>query len=167
MADTRIYIIGLPGAGKSFTGQQLATSFNLPFADLDTLIEQHAGMPISEIFSSRGEDAFRKLEAEVLRTYSEANNSFVMACGGGTPCFYDNINYMNAIGLSVYLREALAVIVQRLTNEQNKRPMFSALTKEEIPQKIGQIAIDREPFYLQARLITEAEQLSTKIKLFF
>lgn len=167
MADTRIYIIGLPGVGKSYSGRQLATVLNVPFADLDALIEQQAGKAIAALFAEGGEEAFRKLEADVLRTYTEANNSFVMACGGGTPCFFDNINYMNSRGLTVYLREDLQVITQRLEAEQDKRPMFSAIAIEKIPQKLGQITIEREPFYLQARLITDAEQLATKIKLFF
>lgn len=163
----RIYITGLPGAGKSYTGQQLAATLGLPFADLDTLIVQQEGKPISAIFDEVGEEGFRKLEADVLRSYSDNNERFVMACGGGTPCFYDNINYMNAKGLTVYLREDVNVIAQRIANEQYKRPIFSAMGIAEIPQKLRKITIDREPFYLKARLITDADQLATKIKLFF
>ncbi len=87
----RIFLIGMPGAGKSTLGQQTAIALNLDFHDLDVLIVEKTGMEITEIFRERGEEYFRKIEAKILKEVVQDQDDFVMATGGGTPCFYQNI----------------------------------------------------------------------------
>ena len=87
----KIYLIGLPGCGKSTLGKQLSQKLNIPFIDLDAQIEKEERMLIKEIFKLRGESTFRKIESHLLKKISEENEQFVMATGGGAPVFFDNM----------------------------------------------------------------------------
>src|SRR5436189_5502924 len=91
----KIFLIGMPGAGKSTLGRPLAAALNLPFVDLDKEIEKHEQKSIPEVFELRGEDYFRKSESTLLKSWAESNRSFVLATGGGAPCFHDGIEVIN------------------------------------------------------------------------
>lgn len=147
-----IFLIGFMGSGKSFTGRRLAQRLALPFIDLDELIEQEAGRSIPRIFQEDGEAAFRKLEAETLRSL-ENRTPAVIACGGGTPCFHDNMEWMNTHGLTVFLDPPVAVIADRLQREMDHRPLLQGLTAGALQSFIEARLQERRPFYQQATVI--------------
>lgn len=136
-------------------GQQLATQLQLPFVDLDALIEEQTGESIAAIFSHKGEDAFRDLEAGVLRNYTETNERFVMACGGGTPCYHNNVGYINTQGTTVYLKQELPVIAKRLLAEKAKRPLMANLDDDEVLPYLQKLLTERQPYYLQAKVVVD------------
>lgn len=147
-----IYIIGFMGSGKTTVGKQLARQLQYNFIDLDNEIEKAAQQSISDIFSALGEPGFRRLEKEQLeKTYK--SNATVIACGGGTPCFFDNINHMNENGITIYLRMNARELLSRLKNKQNHRPLLAGKSEAELYAFIEQKLSEREAFYLKARHI--------------
>ena len=119
----RIFLTGFMGSGKSFVGRRLAKREGLPFVDLDDCLEQQAGMPITQIFAERGEEHFRTLESRLLRCFSDLP-MFVMATGGGAPCFHGNMDWMNAAGLTVFIDPTVDILTRRLRAERDKRPLL-------------------------------------------
>jgi len=99
--QTKIYLIGLPGSGKTTLGKQVAVKLQADFIDLDSAIEQNEGKSIAAIFKERGEDAFRQQESDLLHHYATSASPFVMATGGGAPCFFSNMDVMNASGVTI------------------------------------------------------------------
>lgn len=145
-----IFIIGFTGAGKTTYGKKLAGELRVPFYDLDEEIEKHGRKTISEIFAENGEDFFRKLETETLRNFSFPENAIV-ACGGGTPCFHNNIEWLKQHGKVIYLKKSPSRIVQQLLQtDLPTRPLLRDKTKEEIEKWIAETLVKREAFYLQA-----------------
>lgn len=118
---SRIFLIGLPGAGKSTVGDYLARELNYVFQDLDTLIEKQASSSIAEIVEKEGEDFFRKREAEQLRLLKD--KKIVVATGGGTPCFYEGMSWMNENGFTLFLNPPLETIISRVRKEKH-RPLI-------------------------------------------
>jgi shikimate kinase len=148
----KLYLIGLPGSGKSFLGKKLAEEAKVPFIDLDKVIEQEAGISIKKIFSEKGEDYFRNLEAVALRQQSKAPE-FVMACGGGTPCFHDNMKFINESGKSIFLNPSIAEIAQRLSAvEKQVRPLLADTSTETLETKLDRLFKKRLSFYNQATI---------------
>lgn len=146
----KVYLIGMPGAGKSTIGNQLARALDLPFLDLDREIEHREGRTIPEIFSQSGEDHFRLIESMTLREFAGNGTSFVMATGGGAPCFYDNMEALNASGLTVYLKVTLNTLIERLRNSKG-RPLLEA--DQDLRLRLGQLLETRKGIYENARLI--------------
>src|SRR5579859_2734142 len=99
----KIFLIGLPGSGKTTMGKSLADALRLPFADLDVEIEKSEGLTVPQIFEKRGEDYFRAAESELLKKFTSSSGHFVMAAGGGAPCFNRNMTAMNQSGITVFL----------------------------------------------------------------
>src|SRR6185503_20434689 len=99
----KIFLLGLPGSGKTTLGKELSNALRLPFVDLDSEIERLEGKKISEIFAANGEEYFRNLESSELRKRCTSKGEFVMATGGGTPCFFDNMEWINRAGKSIFL----------------------------------------------------------------
>lgn len=162
----KLYLIGLPGSGKSFLGKKLAEELKIFFIDLDEAIEQEAGISVNKIFSEKGEEYFRNVEAIALRQQSKAPG-FVMACGGGTPCFHDNMKFMNESGISVFLNVPISEIVKRLSvKEKQVRPLLAGT--ENLENKLKGLLEKRISFYNQANVIlTEAispSEILTRIK---
>lgn len=155
----KLYLIGLPGSGKSFHGKQLADELDLPFIDLDTIIEQETDTSITKLFSEKGEDYFRSLEATVLRQQSK-RSVFVMACGGGTPCFHNNMKFINESGKSIFLNTPVSEIAKRLTaEEKNIRPLLADGDPEKPEDKLNALLEERIPFYRQAHITTTGARL--------
>lgn len=127
----------------------------MPFFDLDEEIVKHEGKTINEIFEKSGEEYFRLLEKDVLHIITEYNDSFIMACGGGTPCYYNNIDYINKEGISVWLNASVDTLYQRLLEEKEKRPLLKNLTDEQLRGYIAKKFSDRKIFYEQASLIID------------
>lgn len=148
----KVYLIGFMGSGKSFLGRQLAAQLALNFVDLDEQIEQKAGLVISQIFDRFGEDAFRALEQTVLQETEQLENTIV-STGGGAPCFFNNMEWMNQQGLTVYLQASPTLLAERLQSEMAHRPLLAHLSTAKLIQFIEDKVASRTGFYEQAHLI--------------
>ncbi len=159
----KLYLVGLPGSGKSSFGKQLASEAKLPFIDLDQVIEQESGMAVSRIFSEKGEDYFRNLEAVTLRQQSK-KPEFVMACGGGTPCFNNNMKFINGTGKSIFLNTPITEIISRLNStEQQLRPLLLEDRQQSLEEKLKALTEKRLSFYQQANLIVDNSVSATEV----
>ncbi len=140
------------GSGKSYCGKQLAKKLAIPFIDLDDYLESKEGRTIATIFEAEGEHAFRLLEEKYLQELLAMDN-VVIAAGGGTPCFFDNLSTMNKHGLTVYLSASINVLFDRLSSETGKRPLLINKSREELRQYIEATLKGRSYFYRKARII--------------
>jgi shikimate kinase len=147
-----VYLVGFMGSGKSYTGQQLATALNLPFVDLDARLETQEGRSIAQIFETDGEAYFRQLEAKILRD-TVNDHSTIISCGGGAPCFHQNMDWINAHGLSIYLQASVELLAKRLKKGQAQRPLVRDLNETQLEAFIADRLSVRESFYIQAKLI--------------
>lgn len=150
----RIFLIGLPGSGKTTLGKSLAKMLDLEFIDLDEVIVKNQGRSIEKIFKEDGEDKFREIEAEALRTLTTKKN-VIISVGGGTPCFHDNITVMNVSGITVFFDVPVSVITERLWNQPDRenRPIIANKTKDELKTFIETLYQKRSVFYKEAKLI--------------
>lgn len=155
----KIFLIGFMGSGKTFWGREWSKKYKLSFFDLDEIIETAEKKSIASIFEEEGEDFFRKIETVALKTFSQKDNC-IIACGGGTPCFADNIQWMNENGKTVYLAASPQYIYDRVMNEQGKRPLVKNLNHAELLFFIEQKLKEREPFYNQAAVILPVEGMA-------
>ncbi|MCI8998219.1 MAG: shikimate kinase [Muribaculaceae bacterium] len=153
-----IFLIGYMGCGKSTLGKGLAARCDIHFIDLDDYIEQSRGMAIKEIFASEGEAAFRELERKMLLEVSGMENA-VVACGGGTPCFGDNMELMNARGITVLLRTSHARLLERLKRGRAKRPLIAGLDDDELDRFIAEQLERRMPHYSKAQEVFDSTLL--------
>ena len=158
MAAEKIFLIGMMGAGKSYWTKQIAKWNKSVGYDLDDLIEMNEEKTIPEIFSEDGEAAFRKIEAKILRWFKE-KKKFVIATGGGTPCFNDNMNWMKKEGVVIWLDESIEVIVSRLIAEKAKRPLIAHMNEAEIVKFIQEKLVERNPIYQQAHYRLTSDML--------
>ncbi len=146
----RIILVGYMGAGKTTVGKALAKALNLQFYDLDWYIESRQHKTVPQIFAERGEEGFRKIEHNMLHEVAEFED-VVISCGGGTPCFFDNMDYMNAQGDVVYLKAAPEVLYRHLLMGKTERPLLKGKSPEELISFITEQLAKREPFYNKAR----------------
>src|SRR5436190_1599204 len=124
----KIFLIGFMGTGKTHWGKRLSEKLHIPFFDLDEQIAEHEKKSITQIFAENGEEYFRLLEKDVLHIVSNYHKNFILACGGGTPCYYNNIDFINDQGISVWLNTTVDLLCQRLAKEKDKRPLISSLS---------------------------------------
>lgn len=157
----RIFLIGYMGAGKTTIGKVLAREMNVEFFDLDWYIEDRFRKKIPEIFAEQGESGFRELERKMLREVGEFEN-VVISCGGGTPCFFDNVEYMNAQGETVYLDASPAVLKEHLLMGKSQRPLIAGKSPEELEDYIKQSLEGRLPFYTKAKHSVQVNVIHTK-----
>lgn len=152
------FLLGLPGCGKSTLGKKFAHVIRLPFYDLDHLIEAGEGAKITELFMTYGEQKFRETELKYLHQVKELTNA-VVATGGGTPCFSNNMDTINSLGLSIFLDMAPKEIAHRLSEHGiAKRPMLQGKTREEIMITLEHLRHNRLPHYSKSHLtITNPE----------
>jgi len=155
----RIFLIGFMGCGKTTLGKKLAKHLNFNFIDLDRFIENKTVKSINVIFDEKGEQYFRDLEKESLNEIYKMDN-LVIATGGGTPCFYDNMQTMLAKGICIYLKMEAEDLAERLGKEKNNRPLICHLTKNELNDFISEKLMEREKFYKKAHYILPAKNIS-------
>ena len=156
----KIFLIGFMGSGKTHWGKLLSQKLNLPFFDLDEQIVANEEKPINEIFEEFGEEYFRLLEKDVLHIITESKESFVMACGGGTPCYFKNIDYMKKSGTPVWINTSVDVMYERLLKDAAHRPLVKELSEDQLKDYIIKKFSDRKIYYQQAELIIDEETIS-------
>jgi len=145
----RIYLVGYMASGKTWLGQELALANGLEFVDIDDLFENRYRITISDFFDKYGEELFRKLEHEILEGTLEFDN-VVIATGGGTPCFYNNMDSILSFGKSVYLRMDLTELINRIQTIKKKRPLLMNLESSGLKDFVRDQLQEREQFYLKA-----------------
>jgi Shikimate kinase len=147
------------GAGKTYWGKQLAEHWNLPYYDLDEVIVAEEEMAVSDIFATKGEDYFRERESAILRGLV-LQDSFLISCGGGTPCFQDNMDFMNENGITIWLNPSVPIMVERLQRKKYKRPLIQDLADEDLTAFIEKKMAERLPFYQQSQYIIDSDHIS-------
>jgi len=156
-----IFFVGFMGCGKTTWSRKLAAHLGYDFIDLDQTLETQAGMTIAEFFTTHGEDAFRKLESEVLKQ-TEYSQSTVISTGGGLPCFFDNMEWMNKQGKTVYIKLSPKTLADRLEKGKDKRPLLRDKHGDELVAFIAEKLAERESFYTQAAYIADGISLSVE-----
>ena len=154
-----IFLIGFMGSGKTYWGKLWAAQIGLQFFDLDELIEAEQQKSVAAIFEQDGEAFFRQRETAVLKTFSQKANCMI-ACGGGTPCFNDNMQWMNENGTTVYLEATPDDILKRVITEQEKRPLIKDLSPEDLKSFIEKKLSERAIFYRRAKVILPVTAIS-------
>ena len=147
-----VFLVGFMGCGKTTLGRKLAKHLDYAFIDLDHQLEAKVGVTIAEYFAKFGEGSFRKLESEVLKTTVYPANAIV-STGGGLPCFFDNMDWMNRRGKTIYIQLSPKTLADRLEHEKHKRPVLNGRTEDELIAFIEQKLQERDPFYTQANII--------------
>ena len=162
----RIILIGYMGAGKTTVGKALAKELRMPFYDLDWYIESRMHKTVKAIFDERGEAGFRKIEHNMLHEVAEFED-IIISCGGGTPCFFDNIDYMNRQGETVYLKATPEVLYGHLKIGKTIRPLLLNKTADEVQVFIREQLAQREPYYSKAKYVLDVNLLDDyeKIKI--
>jgi len=161
----RIYLIGYMGSGKTAMGRMLANHLGLDFIDLDAYIENKYRLTIARIFEQKGETEFREIERKCLHEVCEFEN-IVIGTGGGTPCFFDNMDFMNHSGNTIYLKLTAEHLATRLaTTKTGVRPILQNKSGNELLQFIKDGLKHREPYYLQAKHIIEGNDKEIKNRL--
>jgi len=156
-----IFLIGFMGCGKTTLGKKLATRLNYEFLDLDHILEAREGMTIPEYFSKHGEEAFRKLESAILKETNYPKNAIV-STGGGLPCFFDNIQWMNQHGKTIYIKLSPKTLADRLENEKQKRPVLDGRNEQQLVNFIEEKLIERDVFYNKATIIVDGIGLTAE-----
>ena len=162
----RIILIGYMGSGKTTVGRQLAKRLGLMFYDLDWYITNRMRRTVAQIFEESGEEGFRKIEHAMLHEVAEFED-VVLSCGGGTPCFFDNMDYLNRMGETVYLKASPEVLYAHLKMGKSVRPLLLNKTPEEVEVFVKEQLAQREPYYSKAKHTLDVNVLDTydKIKI--
>lgn len=157
----KIVLLGYMGSGKSAIGSFLSEKLQIPFYDLDSEIEKIEQISIAKLFQTKGEIYFRKTENEVLKKILALEENFVLSLGGGTPCYYNNHELLNATGiLSIYLKATTDTLVKRLMNEKNSRPLLHNQEENALRNFINKHLFDRNFYYHQANKIITVDNKS-------
>ncbi len=152
----RIYLVGFMGCGKSSLGRRLAKKLEYPFLDLDAEVEKQSGRTIPGLFAEKGEEYFRKLEQEVLHKTTDLSRA-VIATGGGTPYYFDNMDFMNGQGVTVYLKMSPVSLSHRLENSRRTRPVIEGHKGKDLYQLVRKKLDEREPVYMRSQCIIKGE----------
>ncbi|MBD3723433.1 MAG: shikimate kinase [Flavobacteriaceae bacterium] len=159
----KIVLVGYMGSGKSTIGKEISKIVGIPFYDLDVIIEKREQTSIKNIFETKGEIYFRKIEHEILNDFLEDNDDFILALGGGTPCYANNHVFLQNKDISsFYLKMSVEALVSRLKNEKEKRPIIANLSNEDLDEFVRKHLFDRNYYYLQSKHIISTENKSIK-----
>ncbi len=148
------------GSGKTYWGKQLAGRLQVPFFDLDSVIATTEQKNISQIFTEYGEEFFRYREKETLEEIVNDHEEFILSCGGGTPCFFNNIDYMKKKGTVVWLNTSINVLRDRLLSERTTRPLIKAIGDAELKNYIVRKLGERKMYYEKADVVINEENAS-------
>ena len=159
MAAEKIFLVGMMGSGKSHWTKKIAKWIKSAGYDLDDLIEMNEEKTIAEIFAEEGEEQFRKTEAKILRWFKE-KKKYVLATGGGTPCFQDNMAWMKKEGIVIWLDESVDILVKRLVEEKAHRPLIADLSELDLTKFIKDKLVERHAFYSQANYRLSSDQIT-------
>lgn len=157
----RVFLIGYMGAGKTTLGKELSRRAGLSFIDLDYYIEGRYRQTVSQLFAERGEAGFREIERNLLHEVG-AFEDVLVSTGGGTPCFFDNMDFMLGQGTTVYLRVPVDELAARLEIGKHSRPVLRGRSGEELRAFIAKSLAEREPFYMRASILFDAERMTTE-----
>lgn len=155
----KLFLIGMMGTGKTYWCKKLAKKLKVGGYDLDFLIESHEERTIAEIFAENGEAYFRRTESNILHWFRE-KKAFVLATGGGTPCYHENMQWMNEQGITIWIDEPVDTLLQRLKPEKQHRPLIKDLSDEELKQFLTEKLVQRYPFYHQATYHLKGDAIS-------
>ncbi|HNP99511.1 MAG TPA: shikimate kinase [Bacteroidia bacterium] len=156
-----IFLIGYMGSGKSKTGEALAKALAFSFLDTDQLIEQQTGKSIRDLFYAPGPEEFRLMEKNLIRKLTEKTNQ-VISTGGGLPCYFDNMDWMNKNGITVYLEANAGLLFHRLVRNRTGRPLIENISDVDLMDQIQNHLMDRVPIYAQAQIKVNAASLDVK-----
>lgn len=159
MIHNKIFLIGFMGSGKTTLAKKLAKKLNYNCFDLDFEIEKNVGVSIPQVFEEKGEEYFRSLEHETLRNVINNNERFVLSVGGGTPCFYNNMDVINENGTSIYLKYNAGILTSRLINAKAKRPLIKNLGEVELKAFVEAKLSEREKFYKKSKLVIASNNI--------
>lgn len=148
----KLFLIGMPGSGKTYLGRQIALTLKIKFIDLDSIIENDEKVSIKQLIQEKGEAYFRQKENLELKKVGIENN-VIVSCGGGVPMYFDNLEFMKKEGIVIWLNTKLSLISSRIKQNRTRRPMFIDLTDSEIDQKIFNLFNQREKFYKKADIV--------------
>jgi len=149
----KLFIVGMPGSGKSTIGNLLAKQLGYDFIDLDEVIVSKEGKEITEIFKDQGEDYFRQVEKTCLGEVLEREEEFVLATGGGAPCFFDNMERMNASGITIFLDVPVEDLYNKLkTRGTNKRPLLKNISDSDLRSELERKYKDRKKFFERSKI---------------
>ncbi len=157
----RIFLTGFMGSGKTTIGPSLASQLGCKFIDQDDLIEHHYNMSVGEVFAKFGEAKFRETERDVL-VEVVAGDNLIISTGGGAPCFFNNMEFMNRYGITVYLKAEPVTLMNRLKKLTDTRPLLKGKTELELMQFITDKLNEREPFYQKAILNIQTDSLDVR-----
>ena len=159
----KIVLLGYMASGKSSIGRRLSEKMNIPLLDLDDYISEKENLSVSEIFQQKGEVYFRKIEHEYVKEVLNTNTTFILALGGGTPCYGDNMKFINSTdAMSIYLEGSTKNMIDRLIRKKTKRPLVASLSDEQIPEFVAKHLFERRHFYEQAKTIIKIDNKKKK-----
>ena len=165
----KIFLIGFMGSGKTHWGRLLSRKLGLAFYDLDTVIVEQEKRSVADIFADKGEEYFRYKETEALERIVEGEDGFILSCGGGTPCFFNNIEFMKKSGKVIWLNTSIDALKQRLQRERKTRPLIKEVDDADLDRYIVKKLSERRMYYQQADVTVNEESvtLDELIKLLF
>src|SRR5580658_5480117 len=156
----KIFLIVFMGSGKTHWGRLLSKKLGLTFYDLDTVIVEQEKKSVSDIFSDKGEEYFRYKETEALEWIAEEQDGFILSCGGGTPCFFNNIEFMKKSGKVIWLNTSIEVLTQRLMRERKSRPLIREVDESDLGRYIVRKLSERRMSYQQADVTVNEESVT-------
>ena len=159
----KIVLLGYMASGKSSIGRRLSKKLSLRFLDLDDYIIEKEKMSISEIFKNKGEVYFRLIENKYLKEVLNFEDDFILALGGGTPCYANNMDEINnSDAKSFYLQGSTQTMIKRLIKKKSKRPLIASLSDDKIPEFVAKHLFERRPYYEQAETIINIDNKTKK-----
>ncbi len=156
----RFFFTGFMGSGKSFWAKKLSKRLAIPYIDLDEYIEAKEQMTVAEIFTTKGEDYFRQYENLCLKEIVSLHNHFILSCGGGTPCFYNNKKIMKALGKIIFFEVAIETLTVRLIRKKAKRPLLQHIANEDVHCYIENLLLQRKTCYEDYDIKVDADLIN-------